>query len=101
MKIIFNNEELLDLSPLQIKILSHEIDSKTLNADIKRRIKWVITHKIEQIIKRLKTEWVDKLKQNGISSIPLNDEEFAQLVFTQPNYKSMPELRKELTEQGR
>ena len=44
-------------------------------------------HKYEQCFKKLKAEWDVKLVENGIKSIPTDPDEYATLVFEQPNYK--------------
>lgn len=87
MKISCDDQELFTLTPIQIKCIENNIRSSECKADLHRRIKWVLMHKYEQCFKRLKEEWEQKLKLNGVTSIPLDEEEFCQLVFSQPNYK--------------
>jgi hypothetical protein len=54
----------------------------------KERFKWVLQHKYERCMERLRKEWGKKLTNNGIKELPLDDEEFANLVFSQPEYKN-------------
>jgi len=54
---------------------------------MKRRLQWVLTHKYDQCFKKLKLEWDDKLKANGVTMIPTDPDAYAALVFAQPNYK--------------
>ena len=39
-------------------------------------------------MKRLKDEWEPKLKAAGVKSIPLDDDELAELIFSQSDYKN-------------
>ena len=88
MKIKINDKEILELSETQKKVICNDIMSEELEADLKRRVQYALMHKYEQCFKRLKTEWEPKLKDNGVRSIPLDDEEFAELVFSQEGYKN-------------
>jgi hypothetical protein len=54
--------------------------------DMKRRLQWVLMHLHEQCMKRLREEWMPKLADR-MDSIPTGDEKFADLVFSQPDYK--------------
>ena len=87
MKIKIDLKEILELTETQKRVLKHDIDEDIFDADIERRVQYIITHKYEQVFKRLKEEWEPKLKANGVESVPLNEAAFAELVFAQPNYK--------------
>ena len=87
MKIEVDNKEILTLTGTQLKCLADEIPLADLRSDLERRLKWVLMHKYEQCFKRLKAEWEPKLKANGVEAIPLDEEAFCELVFSQPNYK--------------
>lgn len=52
------------------------------------RMSEILQHKYERCLERMKLEWVPKLEQRGIDSIPTDDEEFAELVFSQRDYKN-------------
>ncbi|MGJ0429623.1 hypothetical protein [Methylobacter sp.] len=87
MKISVNGQDLFELSEIQCKVICNDIHGDIFDEDMKRRLQWVLMHKYEQCFNRLKAEWDSKLAENGVSSIPLNKDEYAQLVFSQPNYK--------------
>jgi hypothetical protein len=87
MKISVNDQELFTLTDTQKKVLAHDIPFDILESDLGRRINWVLMHKYEQVFKSFREEWDPKLKDNGVVSIPLNEEQYAELVFAQPNYK--------------
>jgi len=88
MKISVNDQELFTLSETQKLVIQNDIHSDLFEDDMKRRLQYILTHKYERSFARLKDEWMNKLKANGVQSIPLDDEQFAQLVFSQPNYKN-------------
>ena len=88
MKISVNDKELFTLSEVQKKVIQNDISSDIFDEDMCRRLQYILTHKYERCFKRLKDEWEPKLKANGVASIPLDDEQFAQLVFAQPNYQN-------------
>ena len=95
MKISVDGQDLFALSETQKKVLCNELSGVELDQDLKRRLEWVIMHKYHQCLTRLKKEWEPKLKANGLKSIPLDDDEFAQLVFSQPDYKDRDSREKE------
>ena len=87
MKIIVDNQEILALNDTQKKVLCNDINSSELDADIKRRVAYIVQHKYEQCFKRLKNEWDPKLAARGIEMIPTKTDAYAELVFSQPDYK--------------
>jgi len=87
MKISVDDKELYSLTDTQKNVIKNEINSDTLDADLKRRLQWVLTHKYEQCFKKLKAEWDPKLAKNGVESIPTDPDAYAALVFEQPNYE--------------
>lgn len=87
MKISVNDIKLFELSETQKKVICNDIQDEIFDADMKRRLQWVLMHKYEQCFKRLKTEWEPKLAHR-MDSMPTDPDKFAQLVFSQPDYKS-------------
>ena len=87
MKISVNDKEVFSLSEIQEKVIQNDIPSSYFEEDMKRRLQYILMHKYEECFKRLKSEWEPKLKALGVQSIPLNDEAFATLVFSRPEYK--------------
>lgn len=86
MKISVDGKEILELSETQKKVMMNEISKDIFHEDMCRRLRWVLTHKCERCLEDLKSEWLPKLKENGIKFIPTDDEELAELIFSQPNY---------------
>lgn len=87
MKIYLDDQLVFELSETKQKILKNDIAEEDFIDDIKRRLEWVIDHKCNKCIQRLKDEWIPKLKESGVKSIPLDDCEFAQVVFNRSEYR--------------
>jgi hypothetical protein len=87
MKVSVNDKELFTLTDTQKQVIKNDIPTDIFDADMNRRLQWVLTHKYEECFKALKTEWDPKLAANGIDMIPTNPDSYAQLVFAQPDYK--------------
>jgi hypothetical protein len=96
MKISVNGKSVFELSEIQKQVICNDIPDSIFEKDMERRLKWVLEHKYERCLERLKKEWEPKLKER-VSSFPTKDEEFAQLVFSQPDYKS----RQQKIEEGK
>lgn len=87
MKISVDDKELYTLTDVQKKVIMNDIPSDIFEDDMKRRLQYILMHKYERCFGRLKQEWDVKLKDNGIKMIPTDADEYAKLVFSQPNYK--------------
>ena len=88
MKISVNDQELFTLTETQKNVIKNDINDDIFDEDMKRRLHYILSHKYEQCFKRLKEEWEPKLAAKGVESLPTNPDAFAQLVFSQPEYKS-------------
>lgn len=86
MKISVNDQELYTLTLIQKQVIANDIHADELDEDLKRRVHWILSHKYEQCMKRLRDEWMPKLK-GRVQSVPTSDDAFAELVFSQPDYK--------------
>lgn len=88
MKISIDGFDLISLTETQKKVIQNDLNEDVFEADIKRRLRYILEQKYQQSFKRLKQEWEPKLKADGIEFIPTNEEAFAKLVITRPDYKS-------------
>ena len=91
MKISVDDKEIFSLSEPQKKVIMNDIHEDIFDEDMKRRLEWVLMHKYQRCFERLKSEWETRLKNSGVKSMPLDNDEFAQLVFSHPDYKSRKE----------
>ena len=87
MKISVDDKELYTLSETKKNVIKNDINADDFDADMKRRLDWVLNHKYEQCFKRLKNEWDMKLPALGVETIPTDPDAYAELVFARPEYK--------------
>ncbi len=95
MKISIDGMDLFELSEFQKLVIQNNVLTDIFDADMKRRLQWVLMHKYEQCYKELKEEWDQKLRDNNIKMIPTDPDEYAKLVFSQPNYKNRSQREEE------
>ena len=81
-------DALFKLNETQCKVICNDVHEDVFDADMKRRLEYILVHKYEQCFKRLKEEWEPKLAASGAKSIPTDKDEFAQEVFKLPEYKN-------------
>ena len=86
MKISVDGKDILELSETQKKVIMHDIPEEIFEEDMCRRLCYILQHKHDQCLDRLKKEWLPKLKENGVKLMPTDDQELAELIFAQPNY---------------
>lgn len=48
---------------------------------------WILQHKYERCLDRLRVEWTLKLEAREIADVPIDDQAFCNLVFSQDDYK--------------
>lgn len=87
MKVSVNDIELFTMNDVKKAVIQHFISKDVFDEDMRRRLHYIINHKYEQCYKRMKEEWDPKLLANGVQSVPTDPDAYAQLVFSQPNYK--------------
>jgi hypothetical protein len=88
MNISVDGVDLFELSEVQKQVIKNNVLSEIFDADMKRRLQWVLMHKYEECFKELKSEWDSKLVENGVKMVPTDCDEYCKLVFSQPNYKN-------------
>lgn len=87
MKISVDDQELFTLSETQKKVIRNDIHEDIFEEDMKRRLQYILTHKYDQCFRRLKNEWMPKMK-GRVESIPVDEDAFAEMIFSQPDYKN-------------
>lgn len=95
MKISVNDEKLFELSATQKKVIKNDIPDEIFDEDMKRRLEYILLHKYERCFERLKNEWESKLASR-VDAVPTNKDAFAQLVFSQPDYRDRSSRDKEV-----
>jgi hypothetical protein len=84
--ISIDNEEAFRYNPINKRVLRY-LGILQIEEWIKERVRWILIHKYERCMERLRREWEPKLGSAGVQFIPLIDEDFAFLVFSRPEYK--------------
>ena len=98
MKFYIDDELFYEINETQLKILKHVLFEEVLQEVIKDKIKLILDKYIEGCGTKLKAEWMPRLKANGIKMIPTNDDELAQLIFSQSNYENRNQREKFIKE---
>jgi hypothetical protein len=97
MKISIDDKEIFTLSEIQKKVIENDIPSEIFEEDMKRRLKWVlIDEKYSRCMKRLRDEWEPKLAKRGVLMLPTDNDSFANLVFSQTDYKNRSQRETEI-----
>lgn len=94
MKVQVDNKVVLELNETQKKVIQNDIPSEIFQEDMERRVNYIVSHKYERCFERLKKEWEPKLK-GRVASIPLDNDAFAELIFSQPDYKNRSKREEE------
>ena len=88
MKVSVNDQEVFTLADWEKDVIKNDINANDFDADMKRRLEWVLRHKVEQCYMRFEKEWMEKLRNDpSVESIPKSKEAFAALVISRPDYK--------------
>ena len=87
MKISVDDQEIFTLNETKKKVIMNDIHEDIFDSDMKRRIEYILMHKYEECFKRLKSEWDVKLSKTH-DLIPTDPDKYAELVFSQADYKS-------------
>lgn len=85
-----DNTEVFRISPSQRQLLRFYENAKSMDY-YKEKIKWILIHKYERCLERLRKNWESNFSQLGIESIPVDNQQFCQMVFSHPTYKSKKE----------
>lgn len=88
MEIKVDDVSLFSLATWEKDVIKYMIPSADFEADMKRRLQWVLQHKCEQCYKRFEDEWLDKLRADpAVDTIPADKQAFVELVIARPDYK--------------
>lgn len=88
MKIKVDEQEIFELAQWEKDVIKNDIHADEFDADMKRRLEWVLKHKVEQCYIRFEKEWLEKLRNDPtVISIPKSKEAFVNLVKSRPDYK--------------
>ena len=86
MKFYVDSVCVLELSPVQEQILLSGIPADVFVPTMEQKVVWVINQGITGSFDNLFNKWLPIL-QTRYDSLPSRSEPFAELVFSQPDYK--------------
>lgn len=86
-----DDEVVFTLSATQEQMLKYSIRDSEFNGEMKRRVLSVIHDRYQQCFNKFKQDWDAKLLAREVSTVPLDPDAYAELVFAQPDYKSRTE----------
>jgi len=84
--ITVNGTHAYTLTDVQVDILANEINRDELEQQLAAFVVREIVRRYEIAFENLKKEWDKKLPALGVTSAPINCEDYACLVFAQPTY---------------
>jgi len=88
MKVSVNDQEVFVLAEWEKDVIKNDIHADDFDADMKRRLEWVLKHKAEQCYIRFEKEWLERLRADpAVQSIPKSKEAFVALVKSRSDYK--------------
>lgn len=87
MKFLHKNKEILNIRDIDHKCFNHDMKSKDVGPDIKRRVNWVLEQFIRTRMKKLTDDWMPRLMQEGLDYKP-TDMELMQMIFDHPAYQN-------------
>lgn len=87
MKVKINGKDIFELSTARKKVLSAVQSVTDLEQFCELQMVWILYHKYERCLERMKAEWLPKLQARGITEVPIDDDQLCALIFAQSDYK--------------
>ena len=88
MQITVDGQDLYEITENEMDVLKYMLPSATLDADCKRRLEWVLRHKVEKCYVNLKNDWMPILQADpSVTQVPLDNKAFFDMVKVRPDYK--------------
>jgi len=77
-----------ELAQWEQDVIKNEINSDVFVEDVKRRLEWVLRHKVDECFKRFEAEWLQKLRDDPeVQSIPATKQGLVEAVLARPDYQ--------------
>ena len=88
MKISVNDQELYTLTETQKKVIMNDIHADIFKDDMKRRLHYIVMDRIyKKSMEKMRKDWDQQLRANGVKSFPVDNDAYADLVLKQPQYR--------------
>ena len=80
MKIKVDGVDVFQLEAWEKTVIQNDIPTEEFEADMKRRLEYILKHKAEQCFVRFEKEWLEKLRADpSVQSIPTDKVAFVAL----------------------
>ena len=83
--VTFNDQVLFTVTESDEAILKYNIRSADLQEDVKRRLKYIYDHKIQQTIKHMEKDWMSTLEERYVD-LPTDTQKRVDLIQGQQDY---------------
>lgn len=88
MKIQIDHVDLFEIADWQMNLLASETNVDNLDADIKRRLQWSISHIIDIIYEDFEKKWIKILRNDvSVTSIPASRQAFVEMIIARSDYQ--------------
>ena len=88
MEVQVNGTKIFQLESWEKDVIKNDISEDDFDADMKRRLEWVLKHKAEQCYMRFEKDWLEKLRKDpAVTSVPTDKAAFVALVKSRPDYQ--------------
>jgi len=87
MKVSVDSVDIFTVTDHHKDVFNDSIPRDQVDLALKNAMFEILNHKYNACFNRLKREWEPKLLARGITTIPTDKDAFAELVFTQEDYK--------------
>jgi len=84
----------VDQQKIWRRVLEYKTETQTLKEqqdkereNFEGRVAFILTHKYDMCYKRLLLKWLPILEIRGYEELPIDKDELAELIFSQPDYK--------------
>ena len=93
MQVKVDNKVIFEITQTDVDLLAYDL--LDVQAEIERRLKYIIEHKVGECYKRFKEEWDKKLeKDSSVNFIPSKRDEYVAFVKARSDYKNRSQREK-------
>lgn len=87
MQVQIDGKTIFEITEIDRLLLADDLIN--VDAEIARRLEWVIKHKVDEVFKRFKATWDVYFERNpSIAYIPTGKDEYVRLVTLQKDYRN-------------
>lgn len=88
MKIYLDQTELVEISTTRLGVFCSQVNEDYLVAYLTEKLKEGLAREYTAAFNRFKKEWDEKLLADNVTTIPLDQDAYAQMIFAREDYKT-------------